>query len=431
MKNTCSILIVAAITMTVLSADTAIGQEWPQWRGQNRDGKVTGFKLPKTWPKELVQKWRVTVGAGDATPALVGDKIYVFARQGEEEVTLCLNATDGKELWRDKNPVPAISGPDAAQHSGPRSSPAVANGKVVTLGVCGAVSCLDATTGKLVWRKDDFPGAWPRFHVATSPIVVDGLCIVQLGKSGDGTTVAYDLATGEAKWKWVGDGPGYASPVLLTVNGTKAIVTLTEKKVVAISVADGKLLWETEFAPAGMAYNAATPIVQQQTVIYCGQGRGTKAVKLEKQGDTLVARELWSNPDNAVQFNTPVLKDGRLYGLSARNDFFCINVQDGKTLWTAPFSPPSSGMGDQASSMGRGGRGMGRAAGYGSIIDAGAVLFALTPVGQLVAFEPSEKEYRELARIKVADTPVYAHPVISGIRVFVKDSDSITHWSFE
>jgi outer membrane protein assembly factor BamB len=419
---------------TVLfSAGFALAQDWPQWRGANRDAKASGFTAPKTWPKELTKKWKTAVGSGDATPALVGDMLYVFARQEGNEVTRCLNAATGEELWKDQYAVPAISGPDASQHGGPRSSVIVADGKVITLGVCGTLSCLDAAAkGKVLWRKDDFPGAWPRFHVAMSPIIVDGLCVSQLGKPGDGVIVAYDLATGDQKWKWTGEGPAYASPVAVTVDGAKVILTQTDKSVVALSAADGKLLWQTPFAPQGMAYNAATPIVDGQTVIYCGQGRGATAVKFEKQGDTLAAKELWKNPDNSVQFNTPVLKNGLLFGLSARNDFFCINAQDGKTLWTAPFTPPATGGEGQAEATGGGrGRGMGRAAGYGSIVDAGSVLLTLTPASQLVVFQPSDKAYTELARIKVADSQTYAYPIVAGNRLFVKDQESVTLWTIE
>jgi outer membrane protein assembly factor BamB len=433
MKNTNLSMAVAAVFVAAMGVGSSWAQDWPQWRGANRDGKATGFTAPKTWPKELTQKWKSSVGSGDAAPALVGDKLYVFARQEGNEVTRCLDAASGKELWQDKYAVPGISGPDAGQHGGPRSAPAVANGKVITLGVCGTVSCLDAGTGKMLWRKDDFPGAWPRFHVAMSPMIVDSLALVQLGKPNEGAVVAYDLATGDQKWKTAGDGPAYASPVLATVDGTKIIVTQSEKSIMGLSVSDGKLLWQAPFAAQGMAYNAATPIVDGQTVIYCGQGRGATAVKLEKQGDAVTAKELWKNPDNSVQFNSPVLKGGALYGLSARNDFFCINAQDGKTLWTAPFSPPAAGAEGQAGGPGgmRGGRGMGRSAGYGSIVDAGSALLALTPAMQLVAFQPSEKAYTELARIKVADTATYAHPVVAGNRLFVKDQDSVTLWTFE
>jgi hypothetical protein len=121
-------------------------QDWPQWHGPNR-WKARRLACTGAWPQQLAPKWKTTVGAGDSTPALVGDKLYVFARQGGDEVLTCLNADDGKEVWKDKYEAQAISGPAAKLHSGPRSSPAVADGKVVTIGVAGVVSCWD-TSGK-------------------------------------------------------------------------------------------------------------------------------------------------------------------------------------------------------------------------------------------------------------------------------------------
>src|SRR5207302_8014417 len=109
----------------------------------------------------------------------------------------------------------------AGGFAGPRSSPTVADGKVVTLGVSGALSCYD-TSGKKLWRKNDYESSLPRFFISSSPIIVDGLCIAQLGGENKGAIVAYDLATGDEKWKWTGDGTGYASPVVLTMDGTKA-----------------------------------------------------------------------------------------------------------------------------------------------------------------------------------------------------------------
>ena len=388
----------------VVLAGTVFADDWPQWRGANRDGKVSGFKAPATWPKELTQKWKVTVGRGVATPALVGEKLYVFARQGEDEVTLCLNAGDGKEVWRDKYAAQAVTGP-ANRYPGPRSSPAVADGKVVTLGVGGVLSCLDAASGKLVWRKDPFPKVVPRFFTSMSPIIVDGMALGHLGAAGNGALIAYELSSGNEKWRWAGEGPEYASPTLLTVGGVKQIVTLSEKSIVGIGAADGKLLWKLPFVPVRRAYNSATPIVDGQTVIYTGGGRGTKAVKIEKQGDGFAARELWSNPDLATQFNTPVLKDGLLFGLSNRNNLFCINAQTGKTAWT------------DSTARGRGG--------FGAIVDAGSCLLALPSDSELLVFKPSDKQYEELARIKVAETATHAYPVISGNRMFVKDQDSV------
>ena len=153
---------VVASCAFLIGAAAAFGQDWPQWRGPNRDGKASDFTAPKTWPKALIQKWKVPVGQGDSSPALLGDKLYVFARQGGDEVLLCLNAADGKEIWRDKYAAKPASGMSGQQHAGPRSSPVVADGKVVTLGVSGVVSCVDAASGKkLSGARTTFPGSGP------------------------------------------------------------------------------------------------------------------------------------------------------------------------------------------------------------------------------------------------------------------------------
>src|SRR5687767_2868862 len=207
-KYTSSIRLISMNLLAALCCSWASAADWPQWRGPNRDAKASDFKAPKTWPKELAQKWKVAVGEGVATPALVGDKLYVFSRQDDKEVTRCLSAADGRELWSEKYDSLGASGP-AQGFSGPRSSPAVAGGKVVTIGVRGMISCLDANTGKSLWRKDDFK-AWPNFFPSSSPMIVDGLVIAQLGGRENGALVAYDLATGNEKWKWNGPSPAYA-----------------------------------------------------------------------------------------------------------------------------------------------------------------------------------------------------------------------------
>ena len=400
--------IVLAGCVVALEAVCVWGQDWPQWRGPNRDAKISGFTAPQTWPKELTSKWRVTVGLGDATPALVGSRLYVFARQGDEEVAMSLNADDGKEIWRDKHAAPAVTG-GPAQHSGPRATPAVAEGKVVTLGVAGMLTCLDAASGKVLWTKDEFPGAWPRFYAAMSPIVVDGLCIAHLGKEGAGAILAYDLASGDPKWKWSGGGPTYASPVLMTLDGVKTLVVHAEGDLIGLRAADGKLLWQLAVPTRQRFYSSATPVVDGQTVIYTGQGMGTKAVRIEKTGEGYTAKELWSSDDIGTGYNTPVLKNGLLFGISDPGNYlFCMNARDGKTLWA------------DTTKYGR----------FGTVIDAGSVLLAL-PVSELLVIAPSDAKYTELARYKVAPEQVYAYPIVAGNRIYVKDKDSLTLWTLD
>ena len=185
-------------------------------------------------------------------------------------------------------------------------------------------------------------------------------------------------------------------------------MTLSEASVVSLALADGKLLWKIPFAAVGNAVNLGTPIIDGSTVIFSGGTRGTKAVKIEMNDDNFVTKELWTSTIG-THFNTMVLTDGKLYGMSNSGNLFCLDAKDGKTVWTDTT----------------------RYTNFGSTLDAGSVILTLaSDSGQLIAYKPGDK-YEEIAKIKVADTPVYAHPVIAGNRVFVKDQTSLTLLTIE
>lgn len=383
-------------------------EDWPQWRGANRDGTVGEFAAPADWSSDLKRGWSVEVGLGDSTPALVEGRVYVFTRQGGDEVTLCLDAATGSEIWREQYAAAEVTGA-ARSHPGPRSSPAVAEGKVVTLGVGGVLSCLDAATGEVVWRKDPFPNLVPAYYTSMSPLIVDGLCIAHLGGADGGAVIAYDLGSGDRRWEWEGDGPSYASPVLMTVNGTKQVVVETDKAIVGLAIAGGDPLWNIPFSPARMGTNSATPIIDGETVYFTGAGRGTTAVRIEAAGSGFAAKELWTNEDLATTFNTPVLRDGYLYGLSEGGNFYCMNAATGEEAWV-----------DTA-----------RHQRFGSIVGAGDVMLGLHSRAELYIFSANPSRYEELAKFEVSDSDTYSHLVVSGSRLLIKDKESLTLWTVE
>ena len=410
MKNRKSLIIFCAGLLVLSSITSISAQDWPQWRGADRDGKVNGFNAPESWPPELSMQWQESVGAGDATPVLVENRLYLFTRQGDLEVILCLNAESGTEQWRNEYTAAAVTGA-GARHPGPRSTPALSNGKIVTIGVSGILSCLDAGSGELLWRKDPFPGIVPMFFTSMSPMIEDGLCIAHLGGADNGAIIAYDMDTGNELWRWAEEGPDYGSPALLKISGRKLIVTPTEKSIVAVDLADGKLIWKLPFLPQRRAYNAATPIVNGNTVIYSGAGRGTNAVKIEKQGEEFIVSKLWANDELSVQFSTPVLKQDLLYGYTNTGSLFCIDALTGQTAWTDTIQHDRSG--------------------FASILDVGPVIMALPSSSELIVFKPVRERYSELAKIKIADLPSYATPVVAGSRIYIKDETTITLWKIK
>jgi hypothetical protein len=208
------------------------------------------------------------------------------------------------------------------------------------------------------------------------------------------------------KWKWDGAGLTFGSPVTMTVNQTKMIVVVTAKFLAGLRLSDGKLLWQAPF----QADNIAAPIVDGQVVFYGstgGSGNGMVALKIEGQGDNFTATKLWSNKDAGSRFSTAVLKDGLLYGYN--NMFFCVNAQTGATCWSTPAR-----IGDNV-----------------AMLDAGSAIVGSGVKSQLVVFKPGDKEYTELARIKLSTTDSWAHPVLSGNRIYIRDLDSVSLWTLD
>jgi outer membrane protein assembly factor BamB len=398
----------AIIIVMFLGSASLFSQDWPQFRGLNRDAKVTGFKAPATWPANLVKLWQDSVGTGDATPVLVGKKIFLNTRQGGDEVILCLDAASGKELWKNSYAAPAVTGPPAS-HPGPRSTPSVVNGKVVTLGVSGIISCLEAATGKVIWRKEDITNAVPDFWTGMSPLITDELCIVSLGKKNNGVVAAYDLNTGNEKWKWTGEGPAYASPSLLTVEKTKQVAIFTEKNFIGLSLADGKLLWQIAAPVQQRFYNCVSPYIDGNRIYYSGQGNGTKAIEVTRQGDQYVTKEIWNNPGVGAKWNTPILRNGFLYGFSDQKKIYCLNASTGETAWIN--DTPSSD--------------------FATLVDCGTVLIGLPSTGNLIVFKADQKAYTEVAKYKVAETPVYSFPIVAGNMIYIKDAQTLTLYKIE
>jgi putative pyrroloquinoline-quinone binding quinoprotein len=221
-------MLAAAAALTPLVVAQTPRGDWPQWRGPNRDGTLQAFPEPAAWPEQLTRRWKVEVGAGYATPIVVGNRVYAFSRQQDNEVMRALDADTGKIVWETSYAAPFRMNPATSRHGpGPKSTPTYANGRLFTLGISGIVTAFDAATGKQVWQKPA-PPVEPLYHTAQSALVDRDLVILHVGGHNQGALTAFDPETGAERWKWNGDGPSYGSPIVADIGGTRQVITLSQ-----------------------------------------------------------------------------------------------------------------------------------------------------------------------------------------------------------
>ena len=396
------------VLLTIVAAGQGANLDYPQWRGPNRDGSAVGFAEPKAWPDTLTMKWKVEVGEGYATPLVVGNRVYTHTRQADSEVMLALDAATGKTVWQTKYVAPYKMNPATARHGqGPKSTPLFSGGKVYTLGISGIVSAFDATSGKLVWQKAG-PAVDPLYGTAMSPVADRGLVIVHVGGHDNGALTAFDANTGDVKWSWTGDGPAYASPIVVDLGGTRQVVTITQKNVVGVSVATGELLWKRDYVTKS-TNNSTTPIFYNGTIIVSGQEKGVTAFTVAKRADGWATDNVWDNQDVSLFMSNAVLIGDTLYGMSHRasGQFFALDAKSGATLWK---SDP-------------------RQATNTAIVKAGDVLFLLKDDAEMIVAKHNRTAFETVKKYKVAESATWAQPTISGNRVFVKDVASLALWT--
>ena len=402
MRKFLVVFVAVALNATLLA-------DWPQWRGPARDGIASGFTAPATWPAQLTKKWQATVGAGHASPVIAGNRIVVHARQGNREVVTAFDLASGKQLWQEGVDAPYTMNSAATGHGpGPKSTPLVADGRVFTLGISGIFSAHDLASGKLLWRKNA-PPTPPEFGTASSPVADGANVIAFLGGTGAGALTAMDAATGAARWRWTGDGPGYSSPVVATVGGTRQIITQSQTKLVGVAAADGRLLWDV---PIKTPYeqNSVTPLVVNDVVVSAGLDNPTIAYGITAAGKGWTATPRWRNEQVSMYMSSPAANGSTLFGLSNKNrgQFFAIDAASGKTLWL----------------------GKPREAENASIVRAGNFLLLSTTNGELIVARPSATAFEEVKRYTVAESAMWAHPAFAGRNIVVKDVDKVIVWSF-
>jgi len=399
-----SVLAVAGVLCLSLTATVSnqAPTDWPQWRGVNRDGRSAETGLLPKWPAGGPPlAWKAAgAGVGFSSMSTSAGKLFTVGSRGGTEYVHAFDLATGKKLWEAANGVEF--GNDRG--NGPRGTPTVDGGRLYVLGASGDLTCLEALAGKRVWSVNvlkEFGGDNPRWGLSESPLVVGNRVLVNAGGSG-ASIVALDKATGKVIWKSQNDGAGYSSAVSQRVGNIDQVVFFTAERAVGLDVKDGRLLWSYARA-ANRVANIATPVVKDNFVFLSSDyGTGAALLKLDATGGGVTATEVYFTQEMRNHHSSSILVGEHLYGFSSAI-LTALRFADGVTAWKD------------------------RSVGKGSLAFAEGHLYLFSENGVVGLAEATPTGYVEKGRFSIqqAGLPTWAHPIISGGRLYIRDQDSV------
>ncbi|MBI3921196.1 MAG: PQQ-like beta-propeller repeat protein [Armatimonadetes bacterium] len=379
---------------------------WPRFRGKDFDG-VDNAQTPlaKRWggegPRAL---WTVTLGEGYAGAAVLNGRVYVldYDRDKHADVVRCFSSRDGKDIWRYSYPVKV-----KRNHGMSRTVPSVTDKYLVTLGPKCHVTCLDASTGKLLWPLDlvhEFRATIPQWYAGQCPLV-EGERVI-LAPAGDALMIAVDCRTGKVLWKtpnphhWK---MSHSSIIPMSFKGQSMYVYCAQGGVAGVSATDGRLLWETEAWKISIATVPSPVIIDKDRIFLSGgYNSGCMMLQMKESGKAFTVEPVFKlKPDvfGATQ-QTPIYYKGYLYGVRPDGQMVCLDLT-GKVVWSS---------------------GSEHRFGLGPFMIAKGLLYVMNDTGVLTLLEASPAGYKQLSQAKVLEGPdAWAPMALAGGRLIIRD----------
>lgn len=400
----------SSLNVRKVSTDSAITEltvqpeDWPCFRGINRDGRLAGLQINTNWdqapPQEL---WRHRIGPGWSSFSVVGDLVYTQEQRGDEEFVVCYDAGSGNEIWSHHD-VTRFS--EVVAGAGPRATPTIHDGRLYALGGSGKLNCLNATNGKLIWGQDlvvDTKATVPTWGFSSSPLIAHGLVTVFAGAPEGKSVAAYDAETGKLAWT-AGEGLlSYCSPQLAKFDGVEQVLMITDAGLMSFDPATGKELWKHAWLAQGIARVVQPAIVGDHDVLIgTGMGVGTRRISVTREAGAWQTKEKWTTREIKPYYNDFVISDNHMYGFDG-NIFMCVNLDDGSRKW--------------------------RARGYGNgqvlLLADQALLLILSEQGEVALVNAAPDAHHEVARFKAIEGKTWNHPVVCRGKLFVRNAEEI------
>ena len=326
----------------VFLVNTSAAQEWPDWRGNNREGvwRETGI-VTKFQSNKIPLRWSIPVGPGYSGPTVAGGRVYLTDRiekPEESERVLCVDANNGKVIWTYSY---SCRYDNVGYPDGPRASVVISNGKAYSLGTMGHLFCFDARTGSVLWQHDlnrEYQIRMPTWGIASTPLVFENKIIIQIGGSKGSTVLALDKNTGKEIWRSMDEEISYSAPVLVLQAGKPVIVVWTAENLNGLDPQTGRVYWNIPFR-LGMGMGIATPVLYNEYLFVSSFYSGSLLVKLSQK--TTTAEKIWLRAGESERktdalhcvMNTPLIKDGFIYGVDSYGEMRCLLLETGDRLW--------------------------------------------------------------------------------------------------
>lgn len=377
---------------------TAKANDWPQWRGPNRDGISLESGWLTSWPAEGPKRlWEAPVGVGYSSFAVSGGRLFTMGNVAEKDTVFCYDALTGKLIWKYEYPC---ASKDPNGYHGTRCTPTVDGDRVYTLSRDGQFFCLDAAKGELKWSKDfkqAFGAQPPTWGLSGSPLIEKDWVLTEASGKDNASVVALNKQTGEIVWRVGAEQAGYSSLVACDVGGQRCLLQFSAEQLICRKMQDGSQLWRVPWKTS-YGINAATPIVQGDEVfISSGYNFGCALLKVTPTG----AKELWRNKNMRNHVNSCVYVNGFIYGYD-ESELRCLEWKTGEVKW--------------------------RTTGYGkgALQCAGDKLILYGQKGKLGLAECRPEAFKELCSFQaLTGNDTWANPVLANGIIYVRSLEKL------
>jgi outer membrane protein assembly factor BamB len=405
------------------------GDDWPQWRGPERDGVWRESGIVESFEKDKLEVlWRAEISGGYSSPTVANGLVYVTDRTtkpNQKERIHCFDEMSGKLKWTVPYDCPYRN---VSYDTGPRAAVAVDDGVAYALGTMGDLHALNALSGEVIWRKElnkEYDIRMPIWGISASPLIVDNKIILMIGGEKDACVIALDKKSGKEVWRSLSDDASYAAPILIKQSGKPVVVVWTGQHIAGLNPVNGQVYWKHPYEQRRMIISVATPVLHKDHLFLTSFFDGSMLLKLDP--DKLAVEQVWEQRGADEQntkglhsiIATPYLKGDYIFGVDSYGELRCLDLKTGERVWEDLTATPR--------------------ARWSTIHfvehEPTGHLFLFNERGQLIIAELSPAGYKEIDRADLIEPTTgqlpqrggvtWTHPAFANGKIFVRNDKEL------